>query len=293
MRSPKPHSLTIDILFDLLGSLLLAVGLHSFAEPCAIAPGGVSGVALMLRHLFGLPVGLTTLLLNIPLLWLALRFLGKSFTGKTLRTLLISTVFIDSLAILRIPSYTGDRMMGSICAGLLIGAGLAFIFLRGSTTGGVDILSYQLQQRWPHIPIGRALLIIDGIILGASVLVFHDLESGLFGMAALFCQTKVIDGILYGIDNGSMVYIISNQHDQIAARILQELNRGATLLSGYGAYSRQPRNVLLCAVRRPQFSKLKSIVHETDPNAFLVVTEAGEIWGEGFKRLPPPQSKKI
>lgn len=275
----------IDILFDIIGSLLLAIGIYSFSQPANIAPGGVSGISLMLNYLWNFPLGLSNFILNIPLLILAWKYMGKSFTLKTLRTIVISTILLDFVVVKYIPTFSGDRLMSSLFSGVFMGAGLALVFIRGSTTGGVDIVSYLLQLRFPHMQIGRALLLVDCVILVASIIVFKDIESALFGLVSLYVQTKIIDGVLYGLDKGSMITVISKHNEKIADRILNELDRGATLLQGYGAYSKAEMKVLLCVVRRAQFTPVKNIVHQVDPNAFLVVHEVGEIWGEGFKEV--------
>lgn len=285
MKKLNFKKLGIDILFDILGSLLLALGIYSFSEPANIAPGGVSGISLMLYHLWKIPLGASSFIINIPILFLSYKYMGKSFTFKTLRTLIISTILLDFVVVKFIPTFSGDRLISSIFAAVFMGAGLAIVFMRGSTTGGVDIVSYLLQLKFPHIQIGRALLLVDCIILLASIVVFNDLEAGLFGLVSLYVQTKLIDSILYGLDKGSMITVVSKYNQDIANRIMKELDRGATLLQGYGAYSQNEVKVLMCVVRRAQFTAVKNIVYDIDPNAFLIVSEASEIWGEGFKEI--------
>ena len=274
-----------DFLFDVLGSFLLAVGIYCFSEPCQIAPGGVSGIAIMIKHIWGLPVGIVTFIINIPLMILAVKYMGKKFAIKTINTLIISTIVLDFFVARWLPQYQGDRLMGSLCGGLLMGTGLALVFLRGSTTAGTDIVSYLLQLKFPHNQIGRIIMLIDCIILAVSVLVFGNFEAGLFGVAALFCQTKVIDGILYGVERGTMITVMSSHGEKIAERIIEEMDRTATLLKGQGAYSKQDTSVLICVVRKQQFAQFKKLVYEADPNAFIVVTEAEQILGEGFTAL--------
>lgn len=284
-RKGRASRLALDFFFDAAGSFLLAVGIYCFSEPCQIAPGGVSGIAILLKHLWGLPIGIMTFIINIPLMVLAAKYMGKKFALKTTRTLIISTIVLDVFVSGRLPQYQGDRLMGSLCGGLLMGVGLALIFLRGSTTAGTDIVSYLVQMKFPHIQIGRIILFIDCVILAFSVLVFRDFEAGLFGVAALFCQTKVIDGILYGIEKGTVITVMSERNEEIALRIIKEMDRTATLLKGQGAYSKKDTQVLYCVVRRQQFAKLRELVYETDPEAFLVVTEAQQVLGEGFAAL--------
>jgi len=285
MKTSLGRALAADIFFDIIGSFALAVGIFCFAEQADIAPGGMSGVAIMLKYLFDVPVGLMTFFLNIPLLILAWKYISRKFTVKTLKTLLFNTIILDYVVTPYFPQYAGDRMLSSIFGGIFMGVGLAFIFMRGSTTGGTDIVSHLMELRFPHVPIGTMLMIIDCAILSASVLVFGNLESGLFGVVALFCQTRVIDSVVYGLDKGRTVMIMSPRNREIAARIIDEMEHGATFLEGRGAYSGKEMEVLYVVVRVPEFHQLKQITYEEDPDAFLVVSEANQIIGEGFKGM--------
>ncbi|MDY3619277.1 YitT family protein [Agathobaculum sp.] len=279
----------LDVSFDVLGSLALAAGIVCFIEPASIAPGGVSGLALLLKYLWGLPVGTMTLAINVPILYLAFRFLGRRLTLKTLRTVLISSLMIDAVVTPFFPQYAGDRILGSVFGGVCTGAGLGLIFRRGSTTGGTDIISMLVERRFPHVQLGTALLLVDCAILGLSILVFRDLEAGLFGVLALYCQSKVIDGIVYGLDQGRQVLVVSEKNREIAARVIAELERTATYLKSRGAFRGQDGEVLLCVVRVQEFHQLKAIVYEEDPRAFLIACQTEQVHGEGFR---PVENKK-
>lgn len=284
LRQAARQTLT-DALYDIAGSFALASGIYCFIEPARIAPGGVSGLALLLRYLWGLPVGLTTLALNLPILVTAFTRLGRAFTLKSLKTLLISSLILDLAVTPFFPQYTGDRMLGSIFGGLFVGVGLGLVFLRGSTTAGTDIISFLIERRYPHVQLGAALMAVDCVILGLSMLVFRDLEAGLFGLIALFCQSKVINSIVYGLDRGKQVLILSQKAADIAKRVIGELYRTATFLQSRGAYTGQHGEALLCVVRVQEYHRLKAIVYEEDPEAFLIATDTNAIHGEGFKEL--------
>lgn len=285
---------SIDVLYDIVGSVAYALGTICFVAPSNIAPGGASGIAIMLNFLFGWPIGITTFVINIPLLLLALRFLGRKFTMRTIRSVVISTVVMDfvvapiSVAI-DIPKLLGtiygDRLLGALFGGVLVGAGLGIIFLRDSTTGGTDIAGRLLRLKFPHLQMGRAMLVFDATVLIVSIGVFGSLESGLYGMITIFVTSRVIDGMLYGVDRGNMVLVVSEQTAAIAPDLMQELDRGVTFLKGQGAYSGKDTDVLVSAVRKSEFHRLRTIVYEHDPKAFIIVTEAGEILGEGFKPM--------
>lgn len=273
-----------DLLYDFASAVLQAIGMHCFVEPCKIAPGGVSGVALLINYVSGAPIGLMTFLLNVPLLILSYLHLGKALTIKTLKTIAIMSVVLDLMIAPYVPAYQGDRLISSGFGGIFLGVGLALAFMRGSTTGGGDILAKLLQQRFPYIQMGHALLIIDFIVIAASVVVFHNLESALFGLISLVCTTYSIDFILYGMSRGTMIMVISEKNEQIASMILEQVERGATYFKSQGAYTRREGNVLVCVVERKQFYRVKEIIDQVDRDAFLIVSETKEVYGEGFLR---------
>ncbi len=272
-----------DVSLLLIGSLIYGIGTYMFVVPANIAPGGASGIALMVNFVTGLPVGILTLVLNVPLLVLAWFYLSRKFAVSTAITTAVCSFVLDFIVPLFVPVYAGDRLLCSLYGGVLVGAGMALIFIAGSTTGGTDILGYILQKKRPHMSIGRALMIVDGVILAVSIFVFGNIEAALFGLISLYVQTKVIDAIIYGGEVGSMATIITSNPDGITEKVISELDRTATLLPAKGAYSRKDTNVLLCTVRKSQFSLLKKIVYEADPNAFVMVTETSEVFGLGFK----------
>ena len=274
-----------DGLLLLIGSVFYSVGIHAFVTPANIAPGGAAGISLLINFITGAPVGITTLLINAPLLILAWRYLSHRFAVMTLLASAVSNAMLDLVIAPICPVYSGDRFLGSLCGGILVGIGMAIIFRAGMTTGGTDILGYLFQKRFPHISIGNSLLVVDGVILLLSIGVFGDLEAAMFGLICLYAQIKLIDAILYGGESGSMAIIITNSAaaDRIAERVVQEMERSATMLSGRGAYSKQEMDILLCVVRKSQFSRLKQIAHEVDPGVFLAVTETTSVFGCGFK----------
>ena len=276
--------IVFDVLYDIAGSAVFSLGIHTFIAPNNIAPGGVSGLSILINYLFGFPIGLTSFILNIPLLILSFIFLGRKSTVNTLKTITILTVILDILFV-NVPVYKGDRILSSLFGGVCIGIGLAVIFMRGSTTGGTDIASRLIQLKFPYMQIGRVIFIIDFAVLVLSAVVYKDIEAALYGMVIIFTSTTMLDSVLYGVDKGKMAIIISCEWQSICEKITQTMQRGATILKASGAFSNEEKNVILCAVRKNQFFKLKKIVYESDPKAFIIVSDAGEILGEGFKPL--------
>lgn len=280
----KAREFRLDVLYDGAGGAVFAIGLGCFVGPAQIAPGGVSGLSIIINYLTGLPVGSLNMGINIPLLLLAWRFLGRRFTLKTLRSVFIQSVMIDLVG-LWLPVYAGDRIMSALFGGVAIGVGLAPVFMRGSTTGGTDIVSRLIQLRFRHVSIGKLLFMVDTAVLLLSVAVFRNIETGLYGMITIYTSNRILDGILYGLDTGKVVLVISEKNQQIAQQVMDRLERGATFLQAEGAWSGQEKKVLLCVVRAVQCYRVEEIVRAADPDAFLVVMEANQIAGEGFRPI--------
>lgn len=275
-----------DTLYDIAGSLIQAVGVWCFIEPCMIAPGGASGIALLVSYLTKLPVGTLTFFVNIPLLISSYFLLDRKMTLKTIQTVVIMSVCLDGLIAPILPQYYGDRLISSAFGGILVGAGMALIFMRDSTTGGGDILAKLLQKRFPYLHTGYAIMLIDLVIIGASILVFQELESALYGLISMVCTTQTIDAILYGMNKGTMVTVISPKNREIAQEIMARMDRGTTLLKSVGGFSKQDCETLMCVVDRKQFYVVKEIIDRQDPRAFVIVSETKEVYGEGFLNDP-------
>ncbi len=271
-----------DLLYDVAGAFLQALGVWCFVEPCKIAPGGASGIALLINHLTSLPVGTMTLVLNIPLLISSYFLLNRRMTLKTIKTVLIISIVLDGVVTPLLPQYTGDRLISSVLGGMLSGVGMALIFMRDSTTGGGDILAKLLQRRYPYMHTGYALMMIDMVVIGSSILVFRELESALYGVISMVACTQTIDAILYGMNKGTMVMVHSEKNREIADEIMERLNRGTTFFKSIGGFSKQDSETLICVIDRKQFYLVKEIVNAHDPQAFVVVAETKETYGEGF-----------
>ena len=228
-------------------------------------------------------------MVNVPLLILAWFYLSRAFALRTAFACGICSVVLDYVIAPLLPVYLGDQLMGSLYGGILVGVGMAFIFLSGSTTGGSDVVGYLLQKKYPHVSIGRALMMIDGIILSTSIFVFGNVDAALFGLISLYAQTKVIDMIIYGNDAGSEASIVTKYPQKIAERVIKEIDRTVTLLPGKGGYSGEDTTVVLCTVRKTEFNRLKRIIAETDENAFVIVKETSGIFGLGFKDVAEAQ----
>ncbi len=278
------QTFAVDVLYDIVGNTLFSIGLSCFAAPKEIAPGGVSGIAVIVNYLTDIPLGTITMCLNIPLILLAWRFLGREFTLKTLKSVFILSVILNYVMPF-IPVYGGDYILSALLGGVLMGAGLSAVFMRNSTTGGTDILSRLIQLKFRSAPIGKTMLMVDAVILCTSVFVFHNIEAGLYGLICIFTSAKTLDSILFGLNTGKVIMIISAKEKEISQAIIEQMERGVTFLKAEGAYSRQPKDMLLCAIRSQEYHKVSEIVRDLDPNAFVIVAEASEIMGEGFRYI--------
>ena len=285
-REPRRHIVRralLDGLFILLGSAAYALSVNVFTAPNRIAPGGVTGVATLVNYLTGAPIGVTILLINIPLLLAAWRFLGPSYTLKTTAATVVVSVVIDGTAPF-LPAFCGDTMLVAVFGGVLAGAGLGLIYMRGATTGGSEVVAGLLERKLPHIPIGRLILLVDAVVVGASAVVYRNLESALYAMILIFVSSSLMDTLIYGQNKGKMLLIMTRKEQEVADDILRSLGRGVTMLNAAGAYTGEPRRVLLCAVRPPEVYALRTLVWDRDPDAFLVIASTDDVLGEGFRR---------
>lgn len=277
-----------DLLCFIAGSLIYAVSVNAFTSPNNIAPGGVTGISIMVNHLTGWPIGMFSLLLNVPIFIWAIVEIGYKLVGKTMVATVIMSVAID-LVHRCIPAYHGNQMLAAIFGGVLEGIGLSLVFIRGGTTGGTDLIARLLGRRLHHLSMGKLMLGVDMTIILSSVWVYKSIESALYAGIAIFVSTRLIDTILYGTDigTGKILFIMSAKNNEIAQDILKDVDRGVTVLKSRGAYSGREGEVLLCAVRRYEVVKVKEIVRAHDSDAFIIVGDAGEISGEGFREVKP------
>lgn len=262
-----------------IGSLLTALGLNLFLVPNRIAAGGVTGFATVLYHLFGFPVGITSLALNLPLFGAAVLILGRSFGFKTLFSTILLSVAIDATAFLE--PVSRDLLLCALFGGGLSGLGLGLVFRQNATTGGTDLLARIMHRFVSFISIGQWLLVADLGVAVFAMTVFKNYELGLYALVALFVNTWVVDSVLLGVNYTKAAYIISDHSELISGRLLQ-LPRGVTALKGQGTFTGKDKNVLLCVLRKREIMTLRRIVSEVDPDAFIFITDAREVFGEGF-----------
>ena len=285
LLGPGKLSRTVtDILLAIIGSALVALSLSVFTIPNNIAPGGVSGLSTALAHVTPIRVSVWSLMLNVPLMLGAWRILGPRSLIMTLLSTLLLSLFID-LTALWLPGYTNNALLAAVFGGALGGLGVGILFLRGISTGGTDLLALLLRRFLPNVPSGTLLLFIDAAVVAVAVCIFRDIEVALYSAIALVISSKVIDALAEGVDYAKVIYIVTERGDDILALLADELGRGVTVLQGRGGYTRRDKHMLVLVVRRNSFSQTPKTVKQIDKEAFIFVTDATEVHGEGFKPM--------
>ncbi len=273
-----------DVVGITIGCVIYALSFALFVVPLNLAPGGISGLAIILNHFFTIvPIGLTIIILNAPLFLLSLKRLGKGFLWRSVYATVASSLMIDAV-LPYMHNFHVDIVLSAIYAGVLMGIGIGIIFRFFGSTGGTDLLAQLLSERI-GLSFGTTLLLIDAVIIGFSGIAFHSVTIPLYSIVSLYISAKAIDLVQEGVSFSKAAWIISRQPDIIVDKIMTELDRGATRVMATGGYTKEAREIVFCVVPQSQISHLKQIVHEIDPNAFVVIVEVTETLGLGFKEL--------
>ena len=250
-----------DTAVELLGSALTGIAIYNFAVPAAFPMTGFSGLALILYRLFSLPIGVMTIVLNVPVAFLCYRLLGRQFFFRSIRCMILSALFIDYIAPL-LPVYTGGRMIAAICTGVIGGMGYAMIYVCNSSTGGSDFIVMAVKAVRPHVQLGRIIFITDAIIIGLGGLIFLDFDGVIYGLIIDYIYAIVTDKLMYGMN---------------------ACGRGTTIIEARGGYRGDRRDVVMCACSTKEMLTVERAVKLIDPNSFTVILESNEVLGEGFK----------
>ena len=277
----KTGRIAADILYDIAGSILYAAGIWTFAKNADFAPGGISGLSLILNHIWGFPLGLTTLLLNLPLAIISYKVVGKEFLLKTAVSMVISTIFLDLIFPLT-PIYRGHRILAAVYSGVCLGAGMALFYMHGSSSGGIDFIAMVVKKKKPYFSLGVITMVIDIVIITLGWPAFGNVDAVLYGVASTSAAAIVVDKILYGIAAGTLAIVITEKGREAARQISEVTDRGVTILGGTGNYTGEGREVLLCACSKSEAYRVKNAALEADEGAFLMFTETSEVFGEGF-----------
>lgn len=270
----------LNILF---GCALMGLAYALFLIPHHFVPGGVSGVAMIVNYFSELPVGLTIMVLNVPIFLLGLKTMGKKYVLNSLAGMVVSSVFIDLFyEVLKVPSATDNAVLASIYGGVLLGVGLGIVFRGRASTGGSDVIG-MILSKYTGMSLGYGIMITDFVVISAAGFALHSLEAPLYGYIVLFLSTKVIDLILEGWNYSKLVLITSNRTQEISDYILHGLDRSGTALRSRSLYLNREGEIIMTVIHRKQLADLRAFVKKTDPEAFVVINDTYDVLGKGFK----------
>ncbi len=275
---------TKQLLTEILGSILVAAAIYNFALNANFPMTGFSGISIILYRLIGLPIGLSTILLNVPVTIVCYKLLGKKFLVSSLRCMLISSVFMDYLAPL-FPVYEGSRLLAALCTGIIGGVGYAMIYMQNSSTGGMDFITMSIKAVNPHISLGKIVFLADTAIVIIGGIIFQDIDGIIYGMIVSFLFSTVIDKMMYGINAGKLALIVTDHGQRICDVIDTCIQRGSTILEGQGGFHGDKKQVVMCACSNKEMYIVQNAVKEADPDSFTIILESNEVHGEGFHML--------
>ena len=283
MNFKMVKEIAVDVGADILGGFLISIGVYNFAVASGFPVAGVSGIAVLFYHFFNIPIGIMTILLNIPIALVCYRPLGKTFFWKSVKTMLISNFIMDQIAPL-LPVYQGELILASICIGIFAGMGYALLYTRDTSTGGVDFIFMAVRKWKPHLSLGRIIITFDFIvIIIGGILRNGNIESIIYGLIGSYILSVVVDKAMYGVNAGKMTLIVTSYGQNVADKIAELIGRGSTLLKGVGSYSKDEKQVVMCACSNKQMHMVQKAVKEVDEEAFLVILESSEVRGKGFR----------
>lgn len=271
----------IDIIYLILGCAIMAMGTSLFLLPNQLSSGGFTGIATIIYYLFNVPLGTVIFILNIPFFLWALFKIGKELLVKSIIGTALLSVFINTLE--KLPALTTDKFLACIYGGIFIGIGLALVLKANASTGGTDLITYIAKAYKPYVSTSSLIVIIDVIIIALNVIFFNKIEIGLYSAISIYLMGKMIDVVFEGVNFTKMMFIISNKYKEIAKEIGDTIKRGSTAIYAKGTYTNEKRMMLLCVGSRNEIARMKQIATKIDPKAFIVISNARETWGKGFK----------
>lgn len=262
-------------------SVFYAIGISLFLDPNKLAPGGITGIAIIINRFIDMPTGVLVLIMNVPIMIIGIWKFGLKFFVSTIVATILGSVFIDVAA--KFPVATNDLLLCSLIGGIFMGVSIGLIFKVGASTGGTDIIARLLKLRLPHVETGKLFIIVDIIIVLASAIAFRDIELAAYAGICVFVSGKTLDFVLYGGEGARLIFVISEKEEEIAERFMTDLDSGVTYVNGIGAYTSADKRIIMCAMTKQMLPKAQDIVKAIDVNAFIIVTSANEIVGEGYK----------
>lgn len=281
----EKRKLLLEYILITIGSIIYSAGIALFLDPNNLAPGGVSGISIILSNYILVDTGSIIFILNVPIMILGFLKLGRKVMWRTFYCLIVNSFVVDAMIALQAQALTDDLLISAIAGAGLSGLGIGIIMKQGCTTGGADIIVRILRKKHPHIKTNELFSILDCAVVALSAIAFRNLEVALYALIAVFVSAFVLERVLYGTDEAKLIYIISDQSADIAQRMLDELEIGVTFIEGKGAYSGKEKQVIMAVMRKTLSPKAEEIVKAIDPQAFMIVSSATEIYGEGYKNI--------
>lgn len=279
----KAKEFSLDLLKMTIGTLIMAIGIEQFLLPNQLSTGGFSGIGTVVYYITEIPVGTTMLVLNIPLFIIAYFKVGKKFFINAVIGTFLLSYFLNVFQ--KINSVTDDRILACLYGSIIVGIGTAIVLKANGSTGGTELLANVIRKYNPEMKTGTLMIIFDTLIVIANTIFFKDIEIALYSALAIYIMGKILDIFFEGIDFAKMLLIISPKWEQISDAINKELKRGSTALYGKGMYKKQEKNILLCVMSRAEIREARKIIEDIDSSAFIIITNAREVFGEGFKEV--------
>lgn len=273
-----------NLLLQTLGCFISAAGIYSFAVAAEVPVTGIAGICAILYRLFGIPMGLSNVLINIPIILCTYKLLGRSFFIRSVYCMVLFAIFTDYLLPL-MPVYQGDRLLATICGGVVGGIGDALIYMNNSSTGGLDFITMAIKARHPHLPFGNITFAAALAVILLNGAVFQDVDSIIYGIMFNFIVSAVINKMMFGFSSSMLAMIVTDDGKAACAEIDRVADRGSTILQGHGGYGGQPKDVVLCACSNKQLYEIEHAVQAIDPGCFIIMLQSNEVHGEGFRQL--------
>ena len=284
MQHRRPKDIAREWTLIFLGAACYSVGFCFFYYPNGVISGGLTGIATIINYLCGAPIGVLSIVMNIPLFVYSWKHFGLRFMLMSLAGMVLLYIFLDVFNIFGFAA-TEDPLLFCTIGGALNGGGLGLVYLSGATTGGTDIVAKVLRQKYPYINFGTFVMLLNFVIVGVYALIFRKLDAAMYTIIAMFISSKAIDIVLYGMNTSKVCYLISEKSSEIDQAINSIMHRGVTRLHGAGGYTGQSREVLMCVIKHRQITDLREIVKSIDPGAFFIVTDARDVFGNGFGNI--------
>ena len=274
----------VNLLLEAVGCFISALGIYSFAVAAGVPVTGVTGICAILYRLFGLPIGIATIVLNIPIVLFSYKKLGRAFFLRSLFCMVMFAVYTDTI-LTHLPVYQGDRLLATICGGVIGGIGDALIYMQNASTGGLDFVTMAIKVKHPHLPFGNLTFAAALAVIVLNGVVFHDVDSVIYGLLFNYLVAAVINKVMFGFASSMLALIVTDNGKAACEEIDRVADRGSTILHGQGGYNGDPKDVVLCACSNKQLYEIEQAMKQLGPHCFIIMLQSNEVHGEGFRRL--------